>query len=61
MTEFNTFLREFVEDVTKEYKELARGTPEGDLYTRGILQRIALKRVVKRYRYTHTGKGFDAA
>lgn len=50
MKEFNTFIREFTEDVRKEYRNLARGTPCDDVYTLGKIQRIALERVADRYK-----------
>ena len=50
MKEFNTFIRECTEDVRKEYRELARGTPCDDLYALGKIQRIALEHVANRYR-----------
>ena len=55
MKEFNAFIREFTEDVRKEYRNLARGTPPSDLYTLGKIQRIALEHVVSRYRIKKVG------
>lgn len=50
MKEFNTFIREFTEDVRREYRELARGTPCDDMYTLGKIQKIALEHVAKKYK-----------
>ncbi|MDY4474595.1 hypothetical protein [Mitsuokella sp.] len=55
MKEFNTFIREFTEDVRKEYKNLARGTPPSDLYTLGKIQKIALEHVAKKYKSQRAG------
>ena len=37
--EFNDFITEFIEDVTAEYRRLARGTPRSDRYTLRMIQR----------------------
>lgn len=50
MKEFNSFIREFTEDVRKEYRNLARGTPCDDLYELGKIQKMALEHVADRYR-----------
>ena len=55
MEEFNTFIREFTEDVRKEYRDLARGAPPSDLYTLGKIQRIALEHVANRHRIKKAG------
>lgn len=52
MKEFNAFIRE---DVRKEYRDLARGTPPSDVYTLGKIQRIALEHVANRDRIKKAG------
>ena len=47
--EFKDFITEFIEDVTAEYRRLARGTPRSDRYTLGIIQRRAAKIVAEHY------------
>lgn len=36
--EFNDFLQEFTEDVTAEYRRLARGTPENNRFLLGKIR-----------------------
>ena len=55
MKEFNAFIREFTEDVRKEYRDLARGAPPSDLYTLGKIQRIILEHVANRYKTKRAG------
>ena len=55
MKEFNAFIREFTEDVRKEYRDLARVTPPSDSYALGKIQRIALEHVANRYRIKKAG------
>lgn len=47
--EFKDFITEFIEDVTAEYRRLARGTPKNDKYELGLIQRKAMEAVAKQY------------
>ena len=47
--EFNDFLQEFTEDVTQEYRRLARGTPSNNRYLPGKIQRKAVGIVAAYY------------
>ena len=46
---FNDFITEFIDDVTQEYRRLARGTPKNDRNTLGLIQRKAMEAVAKQY------------
>ena len=54
--EFNDFLQEFTDDVTAEYRRLARGTPKNNGFLLGKIQREAVKAVAIQYFPYETGK-----
>ena len=47
--EFTDFIAEFTEDVTAEYRRLARGTPKNNRFLLGKIQREAVKIIAKQY------------
>ena len=54
--EFNDFITEFTDDVTAEYRRLARGTPKNNRFLLGKIQREAVKAVAIQYFPYETGK-----